>query len=310
MRTHIEAGFGAARRASRRVAIGLAGLAAGATLLQAPPASAETTVAALAAQTHFHGLAVDARNPSRLLLATHHGLFAVTSDGKATQISATSDDYMGFTAHPSDPLVLYASGHPAGGGNLGFVVSSDGGRTWARLSEGLGGPVDFHQLDLSKADPRIVYGVFGDIQRSEDGGRTWRRIGPPPDGLIDLAASRRDANALYAATQKGLFKSADAGRSWQLAYFLSRPATMVHVTQAGDAYAFMVETGLLRAKREAENWEIVSPGVGRDVILHLAADPGDDRRLYAVTYGTQTRAQAIVASRDGGASWTVLGAQR
>src|SRR3546814_2377830 len=67
----------------------------------------------------FHGIAVDPCNPDRLYLATHHGFFAVGPDGVAQQVSETEDDFMGFTPHPSDPNVLYASGHPAGGGNLG-----------------------------------------------------------------------------------------------------------------------------------------------------------------------------------------------
>src|SRR3546814_5804623 len=65
---------------------------------------------------------------------------------------------MGFTPHPADPEVLYASGHPAGGGNLGFIVSRDGGQSWAKLSDGAGGPDDFHQMDISKADPQVIYG--------------------------------------------------------------------------------------------------------------------------------------------------------
>jgi photosystem II stability/assembly factor-like uncharacterized protein len=295
----------------RRIAIALAGLAVvSIPLFLAKAARAELTVEQLAARTHFHGIAVDTGNASRLFLATHHGLFAVTPDGKASRISATSDDFMGFTAHPTDPLVLYASGHPEIGGNLGLIVSRDGGRNWTRLSAGLGGPVDFHQMDVSKADPNVIYGVYGDIQRSDDGGRTWRGIGPPPDDLIRLAASRQAVETLYAATQKGLLKSTDAGRTWQIAHLVSRPATMVYVTHAGDAYAFMVGTGLLRAKSETADWEVVSPGLGRDVILHLAADPKDNRRLYAVAYDTQERTQRLVASGDGGVSWSLFGAQR
>lgn len=272
-------------------------------------AAGDFTLAALAKQTHFHGIAVDARDTSRLYLATHHGLFVVGPDGKATPLSQSRDDFMGFTAHPSDPLVLYASGHPASGGNLGFIVSTDGGRTWTKLASGVGGPVDFHQMDVSKADPKIIYGVYGDVQRSADGGKTWSKIGPAPDGLIGLAASSRDANTLFAATQKGLFKSTDAGRSWQIAYIISRPATMVYATRSGDVYAYMVGTGLLRAKDELPNWEIVSPGLGADVILHLAADPKDGKRLYAVTYNPQSGTQSVVTSRDGGAGWVKLGAQ-
>jgi hypothetical protein len=72
------------------------------------------SVADLIQQTHFHGLAVDHSDPSRLYLATHHGLYAVGQDGAATPISDNHNDYMGFTPHPSDAATLYASGHPAG----------------------------------------------------------------------------------------------------------------------------------------------------------------------------------------------------
>src|SRR3546814_9243858 len=63
------------------------------------------TVSDLTGETHFHGIAVDPRNPDRLYLATHHGFFAVGPDGVAQQISETEDDFMGFTPHPSDPDV-------------------------------------------------------------------------------------------------------------------------------------------------------------------------------------------------------------
>ncbi len=94
------------------------------------------------------------------------------------------------------PSVLYASGHPASGGNLGFIISIDGGKSWAKLADGVGGPVDFHQMDVSKADPKVIYGLYGGLQRSADGGRSWSKVGPAPDGLIDIAASGQDADTL------------------------------------------------------------------------------------------------------------------
>ena len=45
-------------------------------LLQASIAHAETiTMAALEKATHVHGIAIDRADPTRLLIATHHGLF-------------------------------------------------------------------------------------------------------------------------------------------------------------------------------------------------------------------------------------------
>ena len=179
-------------------------------------------VTALATETHFHGIAIDPKEPSRLYLATHHGLFVVDGAGQARLVSETLDDFMGFTPHPIDPAILYASGHPAGGGNTGFIASDDGGRTWRKLSDGAGGPVDFHQMDVSVADSKVIYGVYGDIQKSTDGGQSWKIIAPAPMGLIDLAAGI-SPNTLYAATRQGLLRSTDDGKSWTPAYRSPQP---------------------------------------------------------------------------------------
>jgi len=268
----------------------------------------ETTITELAKVTHFHGIAVDGNDSTRLYLATHHGLYRLTAGGGASRVSASRDDFMGFTPHPSDPSILYASGHPAGGGNLGFIASTDGGKSWAKLADGAGGPVDFHQMDVSKADPKVIYGVFGGLQRSADGGRTWSKVGPVPEGLIDIASSGEDADMLYAATKNGLFKSIDAGRSWQAAHTINRPATMVQITGRGEVYAFIFGTGLLRADDGGVNWRLVSNAFDGAYVLHLAVDKRDRGKLYAVTLNPETRAQAVLISEDRGVAWTSLAA--
>ena len=264
--------------------------------------TSETTVSALAETTHFHGIAVDPNDPSRLYLATHHGFFVVAPDGTAVRVSETRDDFMGFSPHPADPTVLYASGHPATGGNLGFIISTDGGKSWSKRADGVGGPVDFHQMDVSKADPNTIYGVYGGLQVSRDGGHTWEPVGPAPDGLIDLAASARDVNTLFAATKSGLYVSKDGGQSWQVAYLYKRPATMVQTAADGAVYAFVFGTGLLRTTKPSLNWSLINNGFGEGYILHLAVDPTDKNNLYAVA-----DTGSILASKNGGQIWTVLG---
>jgi hypothetical protein len=265
-----------------------------------------TTIAALAKDTHFHGIAVDPADSSRVYLATHHGLYVMGIDGRAQRISEVRD-YMGFTAHPTNATVLFASGHPAGGGNLGFIVSRDGGRTWTKLSDGIGGPVDFHQMDVSKADPRVIYGVYQSLQRSTDGGQTWQVVGPAPADIIALAASSVEINTLYAATQSGLKQSTDGGRTWKT--LTDQPTTMVHVTRDGAVYAFMIGTGLVRASERNFAWRVLGKGFGDEYLLHFAADPRDPKQLYAVTYNSRTRTQGVIASRDGGEHWTGVGAE-
>jgi photosystem II stability/assembly factor-like uncharacterized protein len=271
-------------------------------------AEAATTVYELAQLTHFHGLAVVPAETSRLYLATHDGLFIVDPDGTAHPLSEMRDDLVGFVPHPTDPSILYASGHPAGGANLGVVVSTDSGRSWTQLSEGVGGPVDFHQMALSPADPKTIYGAYaGDLQVSKDEGRTWEVVGWTPEGLIDLAASSRDPSTLYAATQIGLVKSEDGGKTWQHAYWPRQPATMVHVTPDGTVYAFVVGVGLIETAEPELGWQTISKdGFGDVYILHLAVDPTSHSSLYAITLNPESKAWAVVVSNDTGKTWAPL----
>lgn len=271
-------------------------------------AADEATVAALAGQTHFHGIAIASADPLRLHLATHHGLWLVEADGTARRISNHGDDLMGFTPHPTDRATLFASGHPASGGNLGVIASSDGGRSWRKLADGVDGPVDFHQMDVSKADPAVIWGVHGGLQRSGDGGRSWRRVGPSPAGLIALAASRRDVDTLYAATRGGLLRSTDGGRSWRAAHPSLGAATAVHVTGDGEVLAFLAGVGLVRASETAGalTWRTVGGPAGGLYLLYLAA--AGERRLAAVSYDMATKRQGVMVSEDGGARWRPLGA--
>jgi len=263
-------------------------------------------VGALARNTHFHGLAVDRGDPSRLYLATHHGLYRVETDGSAVRISEETHDFMGFTPHPEDPAVLYASGHPARGGNLGFIRSTDGGKTWRQLAEGVRGPVDFHSMDVSRADPRVIYGVYQGIQRSRDGGRSWSMVGPAPEGLIDIAASALDPKRLYAATRTGLLYSEDGGRRWRAAGLGRAPVSLAYAGGDGHLYAYVVNRGLHQSREPDLRWARLSDDFDGRYLLHLALDPTDPARLYAIRHDAETRRADLVASHDGGATWAPL----
>ena len=252
--------------------------------------------------THVHGLAIDRADPDRLLIATHHGVFVTQiAAGVATQVSVRADDFMGFSPHPTQTGTYFASGHSADGGNLGVVQSTDGGAGWEMLDPGVGGPVDFHQLDVSKSDSSVLYGVYGTLQVSRDGGETWRAVAGAPPRLIDIAVSGTDAHRLYAATEAGLLRSTDAGVSWQGTPLLAEPVSSIATTAIGEVFAFAIGRGLLRGVEPHLLWKPLHRGFGENVLLHLTIDPNDLNRLFAVTQGNE-----LLASRDGGLSWTSI----
>ena len=156
-------------------------LVAGLMAIQAGGARAETV--SVDSLEHIHGLAVDAERPGRLYVATHSGLFLASPDGTASRVDGIQDDFMSFAADPENPDTFYASGHPPGGGNLGVVVSRDRGRSWQRIADDAGAPVDFHAMDVSRADPQVIYGMYKGLQVSRDGGgpgASWGRCPMKP----------------------------------------------------------------------------------------------------------------------------------
>jgi len=252
-------------------------------------------------QTHIHGLAFDRADSERLWLATHHGFYAVERDGKARRVSEETHDFMGFAPHPEEAETFFASGHPAAGGNLGVVISGDGGRSWSRLAAGVDGPVDFHQLIVSAASPNVLYGAYaGQLQVSQDGGTSWRILAKAPAGLIALAASSRDSEQLYAATQTGLLMSPDGGERWRQIHAERRPVSLVVASQ-GTLYAFMLDVGLLRAEEASRDWEMVKRGWGERYLMHLAVDPDNPQRLVAADDLNQ-----LLISENGGRDWSRL----
>lgn len=160
-------------------------------------------------------------------------------------------------------------------------------------------------MDVSPADSKTIYGVFGLAQVSRDSGGTWTATGKPPAGLIAIAASSLDARRVYAATKAGLFMSEDQGKTWTLAQFGSEPVSLVKSGSDGQLYAFVLGRGLLKAnEKDIASWTPLANGFGDGIPLHLAIDPADGNRLYLTTQDN-----AVLASADGGQTWKVFGAR-
>lgn len=124
----------------------------------------------------------------------------------------------------------------------------------------------------------------------------------PPRRIIDLAASAKDPNTVYAATEGGLQISMDGGKSWQATKVTGQPVALVEVAADGRIFAFVVGTGLLQGKEGSPKWETLSADFGDRILLHLAADPSNADRLYAVTQESE-----VLASQDGGKTWQPFG---
>ncbi len=203
-----------------------------------------------------------------------------------------------IVTHPTDPDVVYvaAQGHLWGNtGERGLFKTSDGGKTWARLENGL--PVDGKtgctHVQVDPLDPDVLYAAFWERLR-----RPYRFDSGGPNG--------------------GLFKSSDGGQSWTkltrglpegdigrigIALYRKNPQIVMAIIEHGfqprrgtPEYKDMSKlgTGVYRSEDGGESWIYVNRYNNRPFYYsQIYINPNDDQRVYAMG----TRAQV---SLDGG----------
>jgi mono/diheme cytochrome c family protein len=249
--------------------------------------------------SHIHGVATSAATEEPLL-GTHDGVYRIAADGSAMRVSTAKHDFMALVQHPTKPDVVFASGHPSGGGNLGLLRSDNGGKGWTALAEGAAATADFHFLTVSVADPNRLYGEFQGLQTSRDGGRNWQLSGKLPERTLSISGSSLSAEVVYAATEGGLMKSMDAGKNWQPMTKENLPATLVYVTGKGKFFAHIVGGGLMVSDEESLQLKPVFDAFGARVPLKMAQHPANTKLLYVLD-----NASSVWRSTDAGINWSL-----
>lgn len=258
--------------------------------------------------SHGHGLAVDVKDSSKIYIATHHGLLVLMNEKDLYRVGKSEDDYMGFSPHPTDPSVLFSSGHPSYGGNIGFQKSEDGGLTWKKVSNGANGPVDFHAMAVSPVNPNLIYGWYqGNLQRSTDQGKNWEIVSR---GLLPvyLAADAQNENVVYAATPRGqgVMVSRDKGVSWNsLSPNLEGGAVSVIAIHPKDAKILLAFSeklgGLGKSADQGKTWQRVNEAFNGETILHATFDRNSPSVVYVLTHENK-----LYKSIDAGDTWNQI----
>ena len=132
---------------------------------------------------------------------------------------------------PGQPLVHYFG---ATGG--GVWKTTDGGQSWANISDGFfGGSIG--AVTVSEYDPNVIYVGGGEktvrgnvshgygVWRSTDAGKTWTSLGLDDTRHIGrIRVHPKNPDVVYVAAmghlfgpneQRGLFRSRDGGKSWE-----------------------------------------------------------------------------------------------
>ena len=214
-------------------------------------------------------------------------------------------DVRGLVVDPSNPDRFYF-------GTLDgqIYTSSDAGKTW-QLLYNFGRPKLFvDHIIVDPRNPRTIYvGAHrhkepGGFFKSTDGGNSFRESAQLKNEAIhSLAQSPSDPDTLIAGTFNGIFRSDDAGETWQQLPTQNTP-NLVHVESLAidprTTNIIYAGTWYLPYKSSdgGQTWKSIKTGIIDDSdIFAIDIDPHDPNHIIA------SACSGIYESKAAGESW-------
>jgi hypothetical protein len=253
---------------------------------------------------YVNGLEVDPASGD-FLLTTNRGFWRVTRAGDVTKVTGSiayrgKKDTVGtfLVVKPMGQGRLIGSGHPDHKNTLpqflGYIASSDGGRTWRALARM--GDADLHKIVNAGRRMYAYDAVLSAILTSDDGGRSFTEHFTPRGLVIDFVVDPADRDHLLAANDDELFRSRDGGDGWKP---LLRARRMRLAWPAADRlYRADQDGGVYISADGARTWTRNSKLDGEPYKFKTTGDP---MHVYlALSDGT------IMETTDGARSWKTI----
>ena len=250
---------------------------------------------------------------NRNSVAWGDGIYKSSDGGQSFQNMGLRDTFQiaRVVTHPSNPDIVYAAaiGNLWGyTGDRGVFKTTDGGRSWQKLSAGLpaDGKTGATDLVIDPANPEVLYAAFyqrlrqpwrfdsggpnGGIFKTTDGGKSWRKLTnglPAGDtGRIGLDVYRKNPRIVVAIVEHGF--RCGGGRGGRSAETASPECA--DMTRLG--------TGVYRSEDGGETWKFLNRYNNRPFYSsQIRINPSDDQLVYVL-------ATSFMWSRDGGKTLT------
>jgi len=299
--------------------------------------------------THKNKDGSDDNNDS-IYLATNNGLYSKHQNSTWVQVGNDKSDITAFVINPKKEGVMYSSGYPSTGGNLGFRMSNDSGNTWKTISPVTGkssiktvsflsgiNPIAFNSIAISPVNTEILYGSSEDgniLYMTKDEGKTWapKTTLPSNINIKSIAAHPSDPNNVFIGTNSGIFDSTDYGNNWtKVKSELMRESTITGLgfNQNNELFAYVMPNTaveedsdnsdnnngngfIIKSDESGKNWTKTN-GQIPNVKTAWKFASGQNGEMYTIV--SQQTAQNDIASSvyksiDDGNSWFLEGTNR
>lgn len=184
------------------------------------------------------------------------------------------------------------------GTSTGTIIRSlDGGDTWKNIGTGIDGPITEIAFDVAPGERLYALAHEKKVYRSDDGGLTWidplaalqptTQANPQkknPTAMISLVADPLRVGVVYLGTKTGVFRSLDAGATWDKLNIIESaekfPIRAIAINpRNSDEIIFVAGHTFYKSINSGDTWAVVPLDVDREVSV-IAYDPFDPSVIY------------------------------
>ncbi len=246
----------------------------------------------------------------------------------------------------SQPNVFYFG---ATGG--GVWKTTDGGINWEPISDEYFKTGSVGAIGISESDPNVIYVGMGEspirgnvshgdgVYKSTDAGKTWKHVGLADTRQIArVRVHPRNPDIVYVAAlghvfganeERGVFRSTDAGKTWQKVLYRSNKAgatdLIIDPTNPNTIYAALWEvyrqpwtlesggpgSGIFKSTDAGDTWNEIThnQGLPKGTIgnIGLTVSPVNPERVWAIVEADEG---GVFRSDNAGKTWAKVNEQR
>ncbi|HKP46835.1 MAG TPA: YCF48-related protein [Pyrinomonadaceae bacterium] len=258
----------------------------------------------------LHSLTQAEANPDVLIAGTFNGIFRSDNSGDSwTQLPTyTTPGLVHVESLAIDPRT--ANTIYAGTWYLPYK-STDGGKTWRNIKNGIIDDSDIFAIDIDPRDPNhIIASACSGIYETRSAGDSWKKVqGIPSQSRRTRAILQHPsiAGLVFAGTTEGFWRSERGGDadSWMVTTSrqLEINSIAVHPSRPQTVYIGTNNYGVMVSYDGGKNFAPTNTGYSGRFANAIVTDREDPNRVYAATINTTTGGGFFFVSTDNGDTW-------
>ena len=241
----------------------------------------------------------DPFNSSTLYAAADNGVFRSTDSGATWTVFGNVPPAPAnrVVIDPTNPAIVYVAA------NGGMFKTVNGGGSFSPINNGLNSNL-IRTVAIDPTNPNRLYNsdFIGFVNKTVDGGNNWTSTSIPSVSTIFVFGVEPVSGAVYAGTNRGVFKSSDNGTTW-LNVNNGVPLTSVTGITFDSSNNVYLATGagIFKTTSAGAVWTNISSSGGFGGVSQVAVNPTNDLVIYAAA------TTGLFKSVDGGSSWVAAG---